>query len=169
MVNFDGYLTGSAEQHFHKRSRILGQGILLLSIILITPGILRFAIRSNDWTVVTLFVGVSICVMLLPLIPKSKKERKAITPKRIVVEDEYIVCVAEKYTEIRMINDVRIVRDFGEYYELCFPFGKFSDKFICQKSLLTNGSIQEFEAIFSEKITKGTRGRFCVNPNKKLR
>ena len=35
-----------------------------------------------------------------------------------------------------------------------FIFGKISDKFICQKDLLTKGSLEEFERIFEGKIKR---------------
>ena len=70
------------------------------------------------------------------------------------MEEDYVLCVSDKYTETRSINDVKKVIDHGEYYELCFSFGKLSDKFICQKNLITKGTIQEFETLFSGKITR---------------
>lgn len=153
-MEFNGHLTGMAEKHFFKQSRILGQKIILWCALLIAPGVLSFAIRSNNWSAVTVFVGLFMCIMVLVSIPRGKKERAQITPKKIVIEDNYIVCVAEKYTETRLVSDVKLVKDFGEYYELCFPFGKLSDKFVCQKSLLAKGTIQEFERLFDGKIAK---------------
>lgn len=153
-MEFDGYLTGIAEKHFFKRSRILGQKIILWSALLIAPSVLSFAIRLKVWSAVAIFVGLFMCIMLFVSIPQSKKGRTQITPKKIVIEHDYIVCVAEKYTETRLVSDVKLVKDFGEYYELCFPFGKLSDKFVCQKSLLTKGTIQEFERLFNGKIVR---------------
>ena len=75
-------------------------------------------------------------------------------PKKIYVEDEYIVCVGEAYEESKFIDDVAKVIDHGEFYELVFPFGNASDKFICQKGLLTKGTLEEFEQLFSGKITR---------------
>lgn len=169
-MEFSGRLTGAAEKHFYKRSRILGQKIIFLSALLIAPSIVSFAIRFKKWSSVAVFVGLFMCIMLLVSIPKSKKERSQITPKKIVVEDEYIVCVAEKYTETRMVTDVKMVKDFGEYYELCFRIGKSSDKFVCQKSLLTKGTIEDFETLFNGKIySTVAQGTVCVNPNEKPR
>ena len=56
--------------------------------------------------------------------------------------------------EYRNIEDVKCVRDFGEFYELVFPFGKISEKFICQKDLLSKGTLAEFEALFGDKILR---------------
>ena len=75
-------------------------------------------------------------------------------PKRIYTRDNHIVCVADKYTDSKLISDVTKVLDHGEFYELCFPFGKISEKFICQKSLLFKGSLGAFERLFKGKIVK---------------
>ena len=155
-MEFNGRLTGAAEKHFFNRSRIFGQKIILWSALLLAPGVLSYATHANNWVIVAVFVGLCMCIMLLVAIPRSEKEKKQITPKKIVIEDEYILCIAEKYTETRLITDVKLVKDFGEYYELCFPFGKMSEKYVCQKSLLTKGTIQDFETLFSGKIVRKT-------------
>ena len=75
-------------------------------------------------------------------------------PKRIYSDGESITCVGANYIESKLIGDETLVRDFGEFYELVYPFGKISDKFICQKDLLTQGTIEDFEALFKNKIVK---------------
>ena len=75
-------------------------------------------------------------------------------PKKIVTDNDYIISIADKYSDSRNINDVKLVRDFGEFYEIIFPFGKISEKFICQKNLLVKGTIEEFEALFGDKIVR---------------
>ena len=81
-------------------------------------------------------------IPLLVRIPKGKREKISITPKKICIEDGYITCIADKYEECRSISDVKCVVDHGDFYELTFPFGKISEKFVCQKNLLTKGSIE---------------------------
>ena len=44
--------------------------------------------------------------------------------------------------------------DHGAFYEFVVPFGKVSDKFICQKSLLTKGTLGDFEKLIGEKLIK---------------
>ena len=50
------------------------------------------------------------------------------------------------------MEGIKGVRDFGEYYVLIFRgSGNFS-QIICQKALLTNGTIEQFEELFDGKI-----------------
>ena len=65
-----------------------------------------------------------------------------------------IVCVADKYVESKLLSDVKQVRDFGAFYDVVFPFGKYSEKFVCQKDLLTIGTIEDFEKLFEGRIVR---------------
>ena len=154
MVEFKGQLTGAAEKRFLKRVADVGQFIFLAMSILISPVVIRLSIREQSMLPISVYLIFIVVILLIARIPKSKKEREAITPKRIYTEENKIVCVAERYVEYRKIADVKCVRDFGEFYELVFPFGKISEKFICQKSLLTKGTLKEFEALFADKMIR---------------
>ena len=75
-------------------------------------------------------------------------------PNRIWLDEDYIYCQAKAYLEQKCIDDVKRVYEYADFYELCFPFGNISIRFICQKSLLTQGTLEEFESLFKGKITK---------------
>ena len=53
-----------------------------------------------------------------------------------------------------LVNSVTRVLDYGEWYYLLFEFDSRDIYFVCQKSLLTKGSLEEFEALFEGKIEK---------------
>lgn len=154
MIEFRGYLNGAAEKHFHKMGRSLGRTFLLVAVLFFFPVIINIGVRTDNWKLIIAYSSLFAIVPLLSLIPQSRKERKAVTPKRIFTEDDYIICIADKYTESRLISEAKSLQDFGEFYVIRFPFGKISDKFVCQKSLLSKGTIQEFETLFAGKIEK---------------
>ena len=155
MIEFNGYLTGAAEKGFVRKTRkigLIGCGIV---IPLSLPMIFFFSnvLLKDPAFAYAMLVALALVPIIL-LIPKGKKEHISMLPKRIYTDGEYIVCVADRYTDSKLIRDVKKVIDHGEYYELCFPFGKVSEKFICQKSLLAKGTIQAFEALFDGKISR---------------
>lgn len=152
MIEFNGYLTGVAQKRFFQKARALTQNILIFCELIILLISLLIGINTGNYFLVTLNCVMIIVTLLMVRLPKSRKEKKSITPKRIYTDGETIVCVADKYTEAKMISDVKIVKDYGVFYELVFPFGNLSDKFICQKELLTKGTLQEFEELFESKI-----------------
>lgn len=156
MIEFNGYLSGAAEKAFFRKGRnILTKGyyiVLLFSI----PMVFFVGTIFDSNTFFYAIYGFLVLIPLLFFIPQSKKEKLAVLPKKIYTDHEHIVCIAERYTDSKLIADVKEVIDHGEYYELSFPFGKLSDKFICQKDLLTKGTLSEFESLFKGKIRKKT-------------
>ena len=154
MIEFNGYISGSAEKRFIQKSIILGQNILLITLTIFLPGIIFVAIKFHLWLLIVLYGAMYIIFPLAARIPQSKKEQKAMTPKKIYVEEGYIICITDKHEETKSIEDVEEVIDWGEFYELVFPFGNVSNNFMCQKDLLTTGTLEEFEALFEDKITR---------------
>lgn len=85
---------------------------------------------------------------------KTPKGRKEITPKRIYVIDNNLICISDKQSESRGVELVKTAYDYGEFYFLSFPMGKKSGNFVCQKDLLTQGTLEEFEKLFDGKIVR---------------
>ena len=153
-IEFKGYISGKSEQHFRFKSRFIGIQIILISIFVVCPGILIWGFKTQNQILVNITFYAMIAFVLGILIPKTKKEWRSITPKRIFIDEDCIVCVADKYTETKHIKDVKKVKAYDEFYELVFPIGKVSEKFICQKNLLSNGTLEELEALFDGKIIR---------------
>jgi len=154
VIEFRGYISGAAEKHFHNKARNFGQYILIASVLVFLPSIIHFSLQTKNWLLLSLYCTLFLIIPLSAYIPQSRQKRASITPKRIYTEEDTIVCVADKYVEYRLLSDVKQVRDFGEFYEIVFPFGKISEKYICQKDLLTIGTIEDFEKMFDGKIVR---------------
>ena len=77
-----------------------------------------------------------------------------LTPKKIQITDETIICTADKFTDSRFISAVNKVYDYGDFYFISFVFGNISEKYVCQKNLLSKGTLDQFEKIFEPKLVK---------------
>jgi len=152
MIEFTGYLSETARKYYERKCAKNGRNLFVGAMLIVLPFLLIFAYKNSLWSIVPFYIVLMIIVPFLFYIPKRKSEAIKYLPKLIYTEDEYIICVAEKFTEERNMNDVKAVKDHGEFYELIFPFGKVSEKFICQKSLLTKGSLIDFENNFRGKM-----------------
>lgn len=148
MIEFNGYITGKAEQFFFKKGRKIAVKIMLLAETCIFFPLILFAVRGAQWDLLILFGAMYVLLPLTFFIPKTKKEKRALLPKRIYTDGESITCVTEKGVESKFIGDEKEVIDHGEFYEIVYPIGKVSDKFVCQKDLLTQGSLEKFEGLF---------------------
>ena len=72
----------------------------------------------------------------------------------IYLRENQIVSSGEKVAEVKNLNQVKKVVDFGEWYKIFFIFPYKSQRFVCQKDLLVQGTIEEFEAVFEGKIVR---------------
>lgn len=153
MIEFTGYLTGAAKKYFFKRGIKYLQNIFLGSAILVSPPIVIFALRIKSLLLIAGYIIAAVATLILPYM-QVKLDKDKYVPKLIRIQDNILLSVSDGITESRYIEEVKEVRDYGEYYALVFPMGKLSEKFVCQKNLLTKGTLEEFEALFEGKIVK---------------
>ena len=157
MIVFEGRIKDEAFDRFLEKTRTYEQNLLLfaftLAFLLMLPVALSIQAPMIVFGGYPIIVGV---ILIGVRVPKSEKEKNTITPKKIYIEDDVVVCVTNKQTERRLVKDVKEVLDCKTYYELVFKVGKLSANYICQKDLLVRGTIKEFETLFEGKITDMT-------------
>ena len=104
-------------------------------------------------SITSLLIIISIALVLCP--PKSIIYK---LPKLIIfnLEDDSITQEIEQVNNkphFRKISNIKAIHDYGEYYFITFK-KDISDNLVCQKNLLSIGTIKEFESYFKEKIVK---------------
>ncbi len=99
------------------------------------------------YLVTTVAVGVYFAV--LPVFFKNY-------PDRILIKNDiiYINITVNKINQKRKIANVKKVFDLGSCYYIVFYFPHKSMYFVCQKDLLIEGSLEEFEKLFEGKIQR---------------
>ena len=154
MIEFNGYITGAAKKHYDKTNRRMGRNIMLVALLLVMPIIMILAIMTRMWLILPGYAFIMVMGIVVIQLPKGKTEDKKVTTKRVYVKDGYITYETDITEQTKNINLVSRVYDYGEFYELKFPFGNMSTQYICQKDLLTRGTLEEFEALFEGKLEK---------------
>ena len=155
MITFDGYISGKAEKRFIEKQRNFVLFLVCQAFVLVAPLWFAFTSHTNQMLSVCLYAFLVVSIILLVLVvTKSKKENSKIIPHKIYTDGEYITAVSKTNVETRKVDWVKEVIDHSEFYELKFPVGKISNTFICQKDLLTQGTLKEFERIFKDKLIK---------------
>ena len=154
MIEFKGELSGASLKFLIKR-QIEGQAIASL----ITTGLFSVPIifASIYLHLLALVVFVPHIVMVIgSLIPPGKKARSAFVPNRIFIDKTEMTVVhqCDKMERFHMMSSVKKIVDYGEWYHFVFFYSDRDDYFVCQKSLLTKGSLEEFEAMFEGKIIR---------------
>lgn len=160
MIEFNGYLTGNSQKFFCNQIVKFQQKIMIFLyvlglIILYTVFYLLYGYIIEP-RVVLLTLIFPVLSLLTPKI-QTKKEKEKITPQRVYIENDIIISQSNALVESRFLTDVKEVRDYGEFYYFVFPFGKYSYRFVCQKNLLSQGSLEEFESLFEGKIVRKTK------------
>ena len=86
----------------------------------------------------------------------SKSDKALFMPISVYIdtEEETIVQKSEKRETFCMLDYIATVEDHGEWYNFTFEYGHGNPYFVCQKALLAQGTIEDFEALFEGKIVR---------------
>ena len=158
MIEFKGYLTGVSQKYFCNQIVKLQRIFIVFTFIPAMYLILLFSYAYWGGSFIDLQTALVILILfvILFMLPKiqTKKEKKKNTPQRVFIENDIIISQSNALVEGRTLMDVKEVRDYGDFYYLVFPFGKYSYRFVCQKNLLTQGTLSDFETLFADRIKR---------------
>ena len=87
-------------------------------------------------------------------IKPREKDYGAIMTKRVTIDGNDLECEGDQFHDIKSIDRVKSVIDYGEWYKIEFRLPGNSQRFICQKDLITQGTIEDFENLFADKIIR---------------
>ena len=157
MIEFTGYLTANALKYYQRRSIRLTRMFLALLFSMCVSSLFYanfwFGKQISANTAVSAIVIFAVCIIFLPY-PIFKWQKNNSLAKQIYIKDGMIFYVTDKGTVTQALEGVKGVRDFGEYYVLIFRDSRNFSQIICQKDLLTNGTIEQFEELFDGKIVR---------------
>lgn len=152
MICFEGCLSSRSLKTMWKKSRNIFLFCYSVPLLLMLPFVVGIAVVTQWFWITLPYFSLYLVFIVALFLPPSRKFKNL--HFKIYTEDEYIIYTYTGYEEYRLISDVKNVKDHGDFYEFNFCFGKISDKFICQKDLLTCGTLDEFEAMFEGKIIR---------------
>lgn len=160
MIEFNGELTDNTLKYLRKSMIRNMQGHYIFFLVFGLPMLffsLHFVMPLKYILFIVLPILAVAAVFVPHLIIKASKDR--FVPKRISINDGLILFISDSFTDNKKIEQVKKVKDYGEYYVLTFA-GFFTTflPYICQKDLITQGTLAEFEALFEGKIKNITQG-----------
>lgn len=147
MIIFEGNISGQCLNNYNKKLR--NEIIIAFTVVSIIILLIWYLIFGLSWLTL---IPIIICITMysLGLAFYKKIDGK---PFKIIIDcdEKTVVCERIKAEELfSMIEDINTVYDYGEYYQLW----EAGDLFVCQKDLLVQGTIEEFEKIFEGKIIR---------------
>ena len=131
--------------------------LLLTAVIWCTPCIILGIIFDTMITKIMMYTSVCIsCILLLlsAIYRERPKNYGKIMPRKVIIEDDAIISVCENIEYYRYMSDVKKVIDRGDAYFFVFYFPHKNVTYICQKTSVVQGTIEEFERIFENKIVR---------------
>lgn len=108
---------------------------------------------SNDLFYLIVLPALVMIVALAGIKPKGK-DYELIMTKRVKIDGNCLESEGGQLTEARSIDQIKCVIDYGEWYKIEFRLPGNSQRFICQKDLITQGTIEDFENLFADKIIR---------------
>ena len=149
MIEFYGEISGNSRKFlFCMQRKYMVVATSITAVIFLIPTILA----SIYWDVLALLFIIPLALMVgFSFVPYDNY-----VPKKIFIdtEEETIVHISNQGERFHTLSSVKSVKDYGEWYHFEFNYSDRDLYFVCQKSLLTQGSIEDFEALFVDKIIK---------------
>lgn len=156
MIEFKGDFSENTLKFYHKRfvkENICNSMFFFVISLPALIFLLSFIMPLKYVVCVVLPILLLIAIFIPYLKLKLSKDR--FVPERITINDGVIIFSKDNFTDSLNVEQIKTVKDCGEYYTLTVAgFFRPSSHLICQKNLLTQGSLDEFEALFQGKIKK---------------
>lgn len=152
MIEFKGELSAHCKTYLLKTETKIAR---LSSIIVCLPlSIVDILLATSEDLFYLIALPVLFIIVWLAGIKPKEQSYGLIMTKQVIITENNIKCVGECFTETRLVSQVKLVIDYAEWYKIIFYFPYKSQRFICQKNLITQGSIEEFENLFEGLIVK---------------
>ena len=159
VLEFDGQPIGQCKRFVQKREAKLGvfAGTIGVCLVGIPVIIVLIGVPTLNLAVI---LGICIPIMIayptaIGLYPLTKGAESSILPSKIVFhENGHMESISKSFHWVKMVDNVAQVIDWGAWYEIKFIPSEKNPRFICQKDLLTVGTIEDFEKLFEGKLIR---------------
>lgn len=153
MIEFKGELSGECKAFILHNHQIVD---LFIGVFATTPFIIVSIFMSIQVDLIYI-LGTLICIGIIIagyiVKPKGKLLDDLLTCRVRIYEKSIILESLKAYSELKS-DDVTKIIDYGNFYKICFCFPHSGALYPCQKNLITQGSIEEFETLFEGLIIK---------------
>ena len=152
MIEFKGEMTGKCKKYTLRRAARIAliTGIVLAVIFGIPLVICAFTIH---WVFFLSIPGLILAVLLGAKTP-DKNVHDMILPTSIKIDPESntLVSKSNKFYDERSIDEITHIVDYGDWYNIFFK--RANEHFVCQKDLIYQVTLEDFETLFEDKIVR---------------
>ena len=152
VIKFCGEISGKCKQYLlHRESK---HGLIAGFITATIFSILAILLMISVHWVFVIFLPILIVMALLAGLPPNKNSYDLIMPSSVAIyfEKGILISQSNKFYHEQSIDEIKYIVDYGEWYHIFF-FNR-NGRFICQKKLICQGTLEDFEQLFDGKIVK---------------
>ena len=160
MIQFKGTPSGEVRHFVIKcMEKISAISAIVIGLVLLGFLICFWCIWPELWFVLLPCIVTVVLYCSCLAIPKINPQHLNVDPQipnSVTIKGDHLERVGEganSYSSRKMI-DVKKVRDYGNFYYLTFYFPYKDGYFVCQKDLLVEGTLEEFEKLFEDKLER---------------
>ena len=154
MIEFRGKMSKTCKRRILEKNY---KGGLIAGFITVAIFLGPLVYLALYWQV-AIWLAVAALVML-PFfvgIPPTKKDIGLLIPSSISIDinEQVIVWKSDKMETIKDFDEVKYITDAQDCYVFKFCYVARDMRFVCEKNLLCQGTIQEFEKVFEDRLRK---------------
>ena len=158
-IEFFGTLSEQCQKDISKRTRKkLAIMFTVITVLLgIVPTIVTGVLKDEyfgEFLGLTILCAIFTIIYWLPITVTRKPPQGVSTDVLIRIDDTFIRRSGYGGVQVKPLSKVSKVIDAGEWYYVIFKLGDVSTAFVCQKDLITTGTLEDFETLFADKIVR---------------
>ncbi|MBR2377787.1 MAG: hypothetical protein IKA85_08490 [Clostridia bacterium] len=164
MIRFKFEINEKTQNYIVKSRKFHARLLTIIMMLIYTiPAFIIWFLFPNNIVVSIIVIGVFIfAIILSPIVAGYKGPLHAFKesePQDIIINKETIESMGiNKYCYKQyMVDDIKNVIDYGDFYAIVFYFPNLDKRFICLKDLIVEGTLEEFEQLFEDKIVRKTK------------
>lgn len=158
MIRFCGKINSQYENDIIAlRGKQAGMMCLVSTAIMAVLGVIMAIVFHSiaEWYEFFIYVAIALVVGVVLFVTARPKRNPFAWDYDITIREDIIKIIWNHQNGVvttKPLKKIKKVVDYGGYYLLLVTRWDASNSIICQKDLLVEGSIEEFESIFAGKI-----------------
>lgn len=153
MIKFQGEISGECKKYILQRNTKTDRIATVIALSLFGVPI-TIGVCAINWKFIFLCLPVFVLIISLCSLPPSKKDLGLHIPTSVSIDPstQDIISESDRFHIESAFSLVTEIWDFGEWYDIRTEVD--AGAFICQKNLICEGSLEEFESLFADKIIR---------------
>ena len=156
MISFEGALSSKCKKNLAQRIAQIEGLLFAFTTLTVSAIILPWGIIKGTWMYSIIIVLLFLIITIIAFIP-PKRFLSLKTNIKIIFDEDTITKKMNISSISRPLSKVKKVVDMGEYYCLVFRMEGIRSSWICEKELIKQGTLKEFESLFTGKIKRKSK------------